>query len=417
MNDIMTRQALHQDFMANPGVYKDEAKANKVDIETLFERKSGEKDPGYPEDVLADILYREGLVINASKQEGTSTVHEFLEKGEARAELFWTILDKDYDQALGLTELEKRDISGSDGSFNSPFNPAATTAVYERHRFMPKITLSDIASRIEVVNDLTFQQPEYVSTKEDEETHDIAQGTPIPTTRVRRGKVQGETKKFGGGISFTDEFALNQANMGLVRMLIRRQAMRDEIKIVNDGLSAALGAAGSDHDIDLQTGTISFDDLLELSLFDGGLDATRNPNEDNGYQLLAIFANKDVTKRLMTAYSTVDNPGVFSQYPPDRFGNFWNPIQLINSGLGGPTRLGRVRDNAVQSRDADNAVVDTIDNGTALGLDTRYALVLFRGQSTSESHRNPQTQVEERYNTQRFGWLVQDPDACFNIGA
>lgn len=413
----MTREALHRDFVENPGVYRKEAKAKKISIETLLNRKAPEKASTYPEDALADILARENLVISSTLHEGTAKVSDFM-KNDATETLFWTILDKDYETALGLTELEKRDQFASDDTFNSPFNPASTRPLYERHRFMPKITIADIAAGIETISGLTFRQPEYRTLQEDEQSADIAEGAPIPTTLVTRGTVEGETKKFGGGIRFTDESVMEGINMSLIRMLIRRQAMRDEIKIVNEGLAAALATAGATHDLDLGSGSLTFDDIVELALFDGSSSATQNPNEDNGYQLMTVFANRTAAKRLIEGYATVDNPGVFSQYPPDRFGNLWNPIQLINSGVGGPTRLGIVRDNAVIGRNpADDTIIAQINDTTLLGLDTRYALVLQRSTSRVGSQRIEKEQVEERYSTQRVGWMVQDPDACFNIGA
>ena len=414
----MTREQLHEDFVNKPSHYLQMAKDQKLPIEDLFNRVAPEKATRYPDDAFTDFLARENLVISATRTEGTAKVQEFM-ANDARRVAFWTILDRDYENALGLPQLEEkmvqRDTNTSDPNFNSPFNPAATRPLYERHKFMPKITINDIAAGSETIPGISFQQPEYQTTMEKEQTGDLAEGEPIPTTTVSSGTVPGKTKKFGGGLRFTDEFALEAINMGLLRIFARRQAMRDEIKIVNDGLLAALRAAGATHDLDLGTGVITFDDLLELALFDGPESAAQNPNEDNGYQLLTLFTNRALAKRLMTSYSTVDNPGVFSQYPADRFGDFWNPIQLINSGLGGPTRLGIVRNGAVSSTTPTVA----IDDENALGIDVRYALILQRQARgiTTEEMRIAKEQVTERYTTQRVGWLVADPDACFNIGA
>ena len=130
---------------------------------------------------------------------------------------------------------------------------------------------------------------------------------------------------------------------------------------------------------------------------------------------MALFGVRDIVQRLVIGYGSVENPGVFSQYPQSQFGELFNPIQLINSGLGGPTRVGLVRDNAVVVTPG----TLELDTATALGIDVRYGLVLQRvaRSMTSEEMRIAKQQVTERYSTQRIGWLVSDPDACFNIGA
>ena len=379
----------------------------------MLNRKAPEPVAGYPEDALSDILARENLVITATRTEGTAKVSDFM-TNEARRIAFWTILDRDYEGALGIPELEKRDTNTISGEpFNSSFSPAATRPLTERHRFTPKITIADIASGVETIEKITFRQPEYTTTIDKEQTTDIAEGGDIPTTIVSYSDVPGKTKKFGGGVRWSDEFALEDTNMSLIRMLARRQAMRDEIKIVREGLTAALRAAGGTHDIDLGA-SVGFEQIVGMALFDGPQTAGQNPNEDNGYQVMTIFGIRDVVKRLVLAYGSVDNPGVFSQYPQDQFGELFNPIQLINSGLGGPTRVGLVRDNAVVVTPG----TLLLDATTALGIDTRYALVLQRVARgmTSEEMRIAKQQVTERYSTQRIGWLISDPDACFNIG-
>ena len=413
--ETMSREALHETFMKDPEPYLDEAVQRSLDLDVLLNKKAPDAVSQYPEDALADILAREDLSITASRASGSASIESF-NKTDAGRILFWNILDRDYESGLGLDELAVRDLNTiGAGPSNSSFNPSATRPLVERHRFMPKITIGDIAAGVETIPGTEFKQPEYTTSIEGERTRDIPEGGVIPTTTISYAEIPGKTKKFGGGIRFSDEFELSQINMGLLRMWARRQAMRDEIKVVNEGLVAALRAAGGTADITLTNPTIDFDDLLDLALFDGGSSTSTNPNEDNGYQLMTLFAIRDVAKRLITAYSTIDNPGVFSQYPPDRFGNLWNPIQLINSGLGGPTRLGIVRDNAVVV----TAGTLEVNATTVLGVDTRYALILQRQARgiTTEDMRIAKQQITERYTTKRLGWMVSDPDACFNISA
>ena len=413
-NDNMTREALHQDFMNDPTPYLEEAKERQVDLDVLLNRKSNEPVSGYPEDALSDILAREDLSITASRSSGSATVADF-DKTEAGKVIFWNILDRDYEAGLGLDELATRDLNTiGGGPSNSSFNPSATRPLTERNRFSPKITIGDIAAGVETIPGTEFKQPEYTTTIEGERTRDIPEGGVIPTTTLSYAEIPGKTKKFGGGLRFSDEFQLSDINMGLLRMWARRMAMRDEIKIVNEGLEAALRAAGTTADVTLGSGDFDFDDILRLSFFDGGSNSTTNPNENNGYQLMSLFAVESVAMRIAKAYGSTGNPGVLSQYPQGAFGNLINAIELIN-GLGGPTRLGLVRDNSVVV----TAGTLELNANTILGVDTRFALILQRQARgiTSEDMRIAKQQITERYTTQRLGWMASDPDACFHVGA
>ena len=72
----MTRHDLHEDYMANPGVYKAMAKEHKMSLPVLFNRISPKRlvDDAYEDDAFSDILYREDLVVNGSHMEGSSDV-------------------------------------------------------------------------------------------------------------------------------------------------------------------------------------------------------------------------------------------------------------------------------------------------------------------------------------------------------
>ena len=421
INETLSREHLYQALHGDVDSLIEEAKSEKVDLPTFLNRKSPVPSKAYPEDAVSDLLARENLVISATSYQGTSSIEDFMKSDTSRM-LFWTVLDRDYDRTLRLDEIAdvssignlQRDANTSaQTTQNTPFNPSTTMMLRERHRFMPKIRIVDIAGGMDTISGISFEQPQYTTSMENEKSVDIPEGGPIPVTTIKFANVKGRTKKYGGGIRWSDEFALEMTNLSLLRMWARRRAMRDEIKIVNEGLAAALNVAGAAHDIDLGAGALTVDDILELALFDGGDDPAQNPNEDNGYQITAVFGVKDVVKRLMQGYLAAGTPGFLSQYPDMVFTNFWNAVELINSGLGGPTRLGLVRQNAVAPSDTLK-----VDSTTALGLDTRFALTLqqtARGMKT-EDMRIGREQVMERYITKRTGWMVSDPEAVVNIG-
>ena len=55
MSTLMTREALHADYIANPEDYIKEAKEERTTVENLLNRKAPEAVNGYPKDALSDI--------------------------------------------------------------------------------------------------------------------------------------------------------------------------------------------------------------------------------------------------------------------------------------------------------------------------------------------------------------------------
>ena len=414
----LTRDELHERFTSETGLEEIVGRAQEAGLELYqyLDELSPEADRA--DNALSELLLREELNLKPNKRKGTAKVKDFMVKSKPyRQNLFYAISDKVWETALGLNTLRNRSVTEEDlfrdtnsansTTANTAFQMPTNLGLYERHRFIPKIDVNDLAWGSDTIDDISFKQPEYVTPPGDEQSNDIAEGGAIEVTLVRFSEVQGKTKKFGGGVAWTDEFALSELRMSLLLMLMRRKGMRDRIRMVNEGVAAALAVAGGTADIPLGSAAFDFGDLLDLALFDGAA-SSADEGVDNDYNIDTIFCRKEVAKRFIEAFAATGSPGVFSQYPNQFFGNLFNGIQVINNGLGTPLRLGILRDSAVEALDAD----------TALGVDTRYAAQFLEvsGSATMEENRISKNQITERYETRRIGWMITDPEAVVNIG-
>lgn len=418
VHNKLERSELHDQFMSKDGVEEliNESLEEKLELYDYLDLKSPEPEANYPRAALNDILTREKLSLKPGRYDGSAKVKDFL-KSPSRQKLFTAVTDRIYDKATGVTNIRNKDFfssfdiareeanTASNISPDSAFAGQTTLPVYERHRFVPKIDVQDLAWGSETIDDITFKQPEYTTERGDEESKDIPEGGVIEVTLVKFADVGGKTKKFGGGVAWSDEYALNDLRMRLVMMLMARKAFRDRIRMVNEGIAACMAVAGTSADITLGATPWDLDDLLEMALFDG-----ENDNHDNDYQLNTIFCLKSTAKALISAYlkgNSNNTIGPLTGADPRFFGNLINGIQVINNGLGTPLRVGILRDEAVPA----------ITAGNCLGVDIRWAAQFLEvaRSTTVEDNRNAKQQLTERYETRRIGWMITDPEACFNI--
>ena len=412
-NDTLTRDELHEQFTSKSGLEEivHRAKEEGYTLHEYLELISPE--PDYAENALSELLLREGLNLKPTKRKGTALVKDFMKKSQPhRQELFYAISDKVWEKYVGLDTLRQKTIAddvvfrdvnaAANTTANTAFQEPTNLGLYERNRFVPKLDINDFAWGTDTIDDVSFKQPEYTTESTAEGSNTIPEGGIIEVTLVSFAEVEGKTKKFGGGVAWTDEYALSDLRMSLIVMLMRRKGLRDRVKMVNEGLIGAMNLAAS-VTITLGSGDFDFDDIVEMALYDG--ESSTDPKND--YRVDTIFCNKSVAKRFIKAYGTTGEPGVFSTLPNQYFGSLFNGIQIINTGLGTPMRLGIVRDGAVPA----------IDNDTCLGVDTRWAAQFLEvaGSHTIEDNRISKNQITERYETRRVGWMYTDPAALANI--
>ena len=413
-HDILTRKALAEDFKTNYKNYEEITKATGLDLDKVLNEISPKDQNVHahdPDDAIEYLLNSYKYSISSDDRTGTTEIGKFMDDGPMELVLE-TLLKRDYDQTLGIDQLRsvspldfvERDANtdaGSPGN-NSPQSPNTTLSPTVRNQYRPKITIQMIAGQIETINGTKFEKPEYVTTYQDESTRDIPELANIPLTTISTANERGQTKKYGGGYRTSIEFSWNELNVSFLRVFVMKQAMNDEIKMVNEGLACAIANAGSAADLSLGSGVIDESDILDLAMFDG------DPNTPyNGYQLDLIIGVKEDVKDVMQGYLGAGNPGFLSQMPGFLFPGFFNGVILLNGGLGGPRGLGFVRNDAVTG----------ITANTMLGLDTRLGLTFVRVPrgTVDEVERVAKNQSLNRYITRRSGWFAMDPDACFNL--
>ena len=386
----MDRDRLHRNFMEDPQNFVKQAKAAGDSLHAYMNKISPEPMSGFSDDAMGHILQKEELRITGTPTAPSASVEDFT-KNEARRELFWATLDRDYDKTSSIHDLQVK-ATNTDAALtdNTPFKVRDTSPMVERNRFQPRLRIADIASRVETIAGTTWQVPEYQTTANNERSTVIAEATRIPTTTVTTGTQTGRTDKIGAGLRISDEYQLNALNMETIRMWVRRVAMRDEITIVNEGV-AILAANAT---LVKALGALGLRDIIDVNLYGNG-----------GYQFNTLVSTRTGASAWIEA--NVQSLGTSNQGPildgsNQSFGSAIAPIQLINSTYG-PTRLGFVDDGAV------TGLVDE----ELIGVDQRFALVLKRTQrgQTDETQRISSHQVTERYLTQRYGWDLEDPSA------
>ena len=411
----LTRKGLHEKFSADPKAMYEEAMEKKLTLPSLFREKIDdelEKSEDRKLDPLNWMLRKEGLSIRSVDGYASSSIEDFM-ANDATKQLFWSVLDNDYDQNFGFDELGKVAADGtltdSGLTDNTPFKVRYTTPMAELQRFSPRVRVVDIVGSVETIPGTTFQQPELrgdpATTAEGrqaaEQSRDIGEAGRIPTTTLRVGTSTGQTKKIGEGLRISTEATFSEMYMESVRIWVRRLAMRDEIRMVNEGIDILRRVAetqGTPASNSL-TATPSLDDVIRVNLYSTGAYDYNLLIANQGNAHLWIAAN------VRSGWGTTPANFYPADMPGDRFGSVFPGVQLVNS-VYAPTRLAVVNDG--------EGGLAARPTGTHLiGVDQRFALSLkrtARGMVDEEIY-DARHQVRERYITQRYGYHLVDVEA------
>lgn len=410
----LTRKGLHEKFSADPKAMYEEAMEKKLTLPSLFREKIDdelEKSEDRKLDPLNWMLRKEGLSIRSVDGYASSSIEEFMAT-DATKQLFWSVLDNDYDQNFGFDEIGKRAADGtltdSGLTDNTPFKVRYTTPMAELQRFSPRVRVVDIVGSVETIPGTTFQQPEFrgdpATTAEGrqaaEQSRDIGEAGRIPTTTLRVGTSTGQTKKIGEGLRISTEATFSEMYMESVRIWVRRLAMRDEIRMVNEGIDILRRVAETQTADALGTNP-TLDDVIRVNLYSTGA---------YDYNLLIANqsnAHKWIAANVRSGWGTTTAANFYpADMPGDRFGSVFPGVQLVNS-VYAPTRLAVVNDG-------EGGLGTTQSPGNHLiGVDQRFALSLkrtARGMVDEEIY-DARHQVRERYITQRYGYHLIDVES------
>ena len=410
--DNMGREELFDDFNLKPSHYSAMAKKNRITLPTLMNRLSPESSPGYPQDAMGEILARHGLEISGNASYSSSSVQDFLDSDSElgpKETLFWATLDRDYDVASSIYDLERKmklNAATSTNVGDSPeggaVRPRSTRPLYELNKFRPPVSITDIAGGIETIPGQLWQVAEYATPAEDEYSTTIPEGGTIPLTTLTTSERQGRTRKVGAGLRVSLEAEMNSTIMSEVRMWVRRQGMRDEIKMVNEGVNLLKTAPPAITAVDLGTAaSLGLSDILDVNMHFGA---------ESGYILDTMVALKNTSKVWIEANNSsgASNKNDVRGGTPQRAAAAYGGIELINAGSG-VIRLAYFDTANVNNP---NVGVNLVER-ELIGFDSRWSLILYRQARgvTNENRYDPSSQVRDYFLTQRFGWHLQDASA------
>ena len=417
-----TRKDLAKDYTNDPHSFLKEAKDRGVPLSEVFRIRSEPSDPHGPDDALVDVMHEMELRAESNKNYESSTLGEFT-RTEAGTFLLFDYLDRCYEETL----LGRADDDGSTGFDESNFlagqvyRPYYERPLVQRKRISPQVRISDIVARVETVTEDLIRQPEFTSSNDtlsatdralgtagsttdpNQEMIPIAPGGKIPTTVVSLGSRTAELKKVGIGLAVTDEFNSNNIRVSAIQTWVERVAVNHERAIVNEGVKTIIegpNALTGNMDSPL-TGTnrVQIENTLK-----GIIEV--NTYFDDPYMLDMLITNKTVAREWIHTNVRAGGEGSnFLAYPPGRFNDAFGNINLVNANSQ-PTRL------AYLTSPASATGIPSADNHL-LGIDSRVTLVMYRHArgSVNERERIPSQQIEARYMTERYGFMLEDTNS------
>ena len=409
----MTRSQLYQSFMANPKPFEQEAADRRIALPVLLNEKSPVADSSKDmPDALSSMLGRANLYISSTPSNPTSSAADFLKTSATRS-LFWSVLDRDFDEGLGLHEIENNKSYGVEGHASATnteqdltpggaFNPRTTLPLVDRRKFRPRIAISDIAGSIQTIPGNSYQTPEYNTPDTDHRMRPVPPTTPIPTTTLTVSERQGTLKKIGEGLRVDANMEFSNLFMESIRMWVAKLALHTETAIVNAGLRvlfASIPASGTRAFQSLGA-TPNLEDIINVNLYTG-------PGNAYSYNLLVMRQSDAATwiesNTMALASAGSGNTTTQAMIPqPGRFTTVFPGVTLLNS-ISAPTVLAFIGDDEISTWTATRFI----------GVDQRFALTLMRRArgTRDEGDYDPETQVRRRFLSQHFDWYLEDINA------
>ena len=362
---------------------------------------------GMPNDALSETFARQNLVVNQSMRRKTACLGELSDQGPKET-LMWSLFDRDYDAASGMYDLE-RTLKFADGGSteaelapNTSLRPRATRDLYERNKFRPPIQLGQIAGSTQTIDADGLQMPQYSTPEADEQGRILTEFADIPLTSITLSEQVVNLKRIGAGVRVSRQFELNNIRMTAIRTWIRRQGMRDEVRMVHEGVNALIAAATA------AGGTV--DPIGTNPNFEQVLNTFTGFGTESGYSVnLLITSTANATKFIQANMAASGNGYVLDL--PDRAqvaGGVLPRINYVNANVSEVTLVGFDMVNTTDVNQGINLPVNQM-----IAADARFALVFLRrarGIVTAEQYI-PRKEARERYMTQYFGWGEQDRDA------
>ena len=420
MRDITTRSNVFEKFRKEPEFFVKTAKQEGLPLSEVFRIEAPDADKGDHPDPLLDMIQKAGLRVESNRNYESSSLGDFTRSDYGHYLLFdW--LDRCYENTI-LGRAADSSSTGIDESSYLPgqvYRPYMERPLVERKRIAPQIRIGDIVSRVETVTEDLIRQPEYTTATDagaaEETMIPIAPGGKIPTTVISLGSRTAELKKVGIGVAVTDEFNSNNIRVSAVQTWVERVAVNHERAIVNEGIVTIrtgpnAGVGNTAVPIPGSTGSIGIGSNLNGII-------TVNTYFEEPYMMDLLIADKTTARKWIQATvqanltgdaTAATSAGQFAPYPQGRFNGLFAPMTLVNANSQ-PTRLAYL----------DVGGSHGIGTNRMVGIDSRTTLVMYRHArgSVNERERIPSQQIEARYMTERYGFMVEDVNSRveFNV--
>ena len=368
---------------------------------------------GLPNDAISEMFAHSNLVVNQSMRRKTATMAELADEGPTET-LMWSLFERDYDAASGLYDLEKTlkfaDVGATEGGLpeNSSLRPRATRELYERNKFRPPITLGQITSSMQTIDADAVNLPEYTQAAEDERSKTLTEFENIPLTSITLSERSIRLKRIGAGVRVSRQFELNNIRMTAIRTWIRRQGMRDEIRMIHEGVNTLIASA-------TRTGAPAAVSIGTAPSFAQVLSVYTGFGTSSGYSVDLLITSTANAETFLQSNIAVSQAGYVLDLP-DRAqisGGILPRINYVNANVREVNLIGfdRVQDSSGNDPGVDVGI--NLHEDHMLAVDSRFALIFLRrarGVVTAEQYF-PRSESRERYMTQYFGWGEQDPEA------
>ena len=442
MNDRdHTRSEVFNDFRNNPAPFLKAAKKKNVPLSEIFRSLSPVAEEGWPEDPVLDMIARSGLRVSGTQNYPSSTVEDFTKTEQEYGHyLLFDYLDRCYENTLlgGVNQRDTRATDPGSGGFDESnflagqvYRPYMERPLTQRKPLSPQVRIGDVVSRVETVNEDLVRQPEFITNQDslaagtynqptenvdstgrlvfnpNETMINIAPGGKIPTTTIKLGSRSAELKKVGIGLAVTDEFNSNSVRVSALQTWVERVAVNHERAIVNEAVKTIVdgtNAGLNNQDIPIQQSAAFAADLEGIIYV--------NTYFEEPYMMDLLLCNKETARKWISAnvragtgnVTTVSN---FAPYPQGRFSGIFSGIDLVNSNSQ-PTRLAYL--NGLEAQTG-------LDTNHLVGIDSRVTLVMYRHArgSVNERERIPSQQLEARYMTERYGFMLEDVNSRFRF--
>ena len=392
---LSQRQALYEEFKRDPGHFRNLAKSRGLPLSAVLQVEAPTGDKYSPRSALHDLMMRDGLRVESDLNHPASTIGEFFTEPH-RAELLYSYLDDVYERAFwkrtpsssGVRAVPGGESGAAQSEFteNEMWRPYHDTPLMERKKIAPQVRIEDLIARVETIAEDLIRETDYDVPTVDETMSNIAEGTEIPVVQMRLRSETSSMKKVGIGLEITDEFMTNPTRVSAVRIWVERVATTHEITLVREAVRTLKVQGTANGAVDIAQ---TLDDIIKV-----------NTEFEEPYMMTLLITSKAQARAWIKANVDAGMSGAnFLSYPSGRFAGVFAGIQLVNM-TSAPTRLAYVTD----------PTTGALASGEMLGIDDRAAIVLYRQTrgSVNERERIARRQVEARYLTERYGFVIED---------